>query len=303
MPVPASPIHRVFLNPEGNLRNGWKVLLFLVAYAVLSAALSLPVMLLKAAEHSPLWTLPSALAALMASWIFLKIEGLPLRSIGLVLDRRWCLQFGLGTLGGILLMLAVAWTIRAFAGFRWSFLGMSPGALVQSLILYLLVGLHEEVAFRGYPFQRLIQGTGPWTAQILFALLFAWIHWGNPGMAGPTKAWATLNIGLASILLGLAYLKTGSLAAPIGLHLGWNWAQGSLLGFGVSGTAGTGSFWKPLFDPARPEWLTGGAFGLEASLPCALLCGLAILGLAFWKPGKAAASTEPTPPQSPDPFR
>jgi hypothetical protein len=85
------------------------------------------------------------------------------------------------------------------------------------------------------------------------------------------------------LLLGLAYVKTRRLALPMGIHLGWNWAQGSLLGFGVSGTMDTRGWLNPVFD-GRPEWLTGGAFGLEASLPCSILCGAAILGFVFWKP-------------------
>jgi hypothetical protein len=95
---------------------------------------------------------------------------------------------------------------------------------------------------------------------------------------------------LAAILLGLCYLRTRSLALPIGLHLGWNWAQGSLLGFGVSGTTEVQGLWRPVFH-GRPEWLTGGAFGLEASLPCALVCGLAIFLLGRWKGLSGDAST------------
>jgi hypothetical protein len=108
------------------------------------------------------------------------------------------------------------------------------------------------------------------------------MHWGNPGMHGATKIWATVNIALAAVLLGLCYLRTRSLALPIGVHLGWNWAQGSLLGFGVSGTTDIKGLWTPVFH-SKPEWLTGGAFGLEASLVCTLVCGVAILGLWRWK--------------------
>ncbi len=115
----------------------------------------------------------------------------------------------------------------------------------------------------------------------MLAVFFALGHWGNPGMQGATKVWASLNIGLAAIMLGLAYLKTRSLALPIGLHLGWNWAQGTLLGFGVSGNAEVG-FLRPVFH-GQPEWLTGGAFGLEASLPAILVLVAFILYLSRWK--------------------
>jgi membrane protease YdiL (CAAX protease family) len=144
------------------------------------------------------------------------------------------------------------------------------------------VAFHEELFARGYPFQRLVESAGPWVGQLLMATLFALVHWGNPGMHGTAKAWATLNIGLAGLLLGFCYLRTRSLALPIGLHLGWNWTQGSLLGFGVSGTTGFKGIWTPVFH-GLPEWLTGGAFGLEASLPCLLVCAAAIFGLWRWK--------------------
>jgi membrane protease YdiL (CAAX protease family) len=101
-----------------------------------------------------------------------------------------------------------------------------------------------------------------------------------------------LTIGLSAILFGFCYLRTRSLALPIGLHLGWNWAQGSLLGFGVSGTTDTKGLWTPVFH-GRPEWLTGGAFGLEASLPCAFVCGVAIWLVWHWKGPGLAAETAP----------
>jgi hypothetical protein len=108
------------------------------------------------------------------------------------------------------------------------------------------------------------------------------MHWGNPGMHGATKAWATVNIALAALLLGFCYLRTRSLALPIGVHLGWNWAQGSLLGFGVSGTTDIKGAWTPIFH-GRPDWLTGGTFGLEASVICTLVCGVAVVALWRWK--------------------
>jgi hypothetical protein len=83
-------------------------------------------------------------------------------------------------------------------------------------------------------------------------------------------------------LLGLAYLRTESLAMPIGINLGWNWAQGSLLGFGVSGTGFAHGIWTPALA-AKPHWITGGDFGLEGSLLCAPICLLAIAALFLRK--------------------
>ena len=84
-------------------------------------------------------------------------------------------------------------------------------------------------------------------------------------MAGATRAWAGLNLVLAGVLLGLCYLRTRSLALPMGLHLGWNWTQGSLLGFGVSGLP-SGGWWTPVYH-GRPLWLTGGRSGWRRACP------------------------------------
>jgi membrane protease YdiL (CAAX protease family) len=187
--------------------------------------------------------------------------------------------------GGFLLMVAVASLIRGLDGFHWVWRG-GLSSLASGFWLFLMVALREELFFRGYAFQRLLDGTSEWLALGLASLYFAYAHWNNPGMVGTLRIWASLNIAFVGVLLGLCYLKTRSLALPMGLHLGWNWTQGSLLGFGVSGLQ-TGSLLAPVFHE-RPLWLTGGAFGLEASLPCALLCGLAIAGLVLWHPREAA---------------
>ena len=135
------------------------------------------------------------------------------------------------------------------------------------------VAFAEELLFRGVLFQRLIDGVGVWPAQVLIAALFVLTHMGNPGMEGATRFWAGANIFLASILFGLAYVQTRSLALPIGVHFMANVTQGMILGFGVSGSTEPSVF-APRFlvDQA---WLTGGVFGLEASLP-----GLAVVILA-----------------------
>jgi hypothetical protein len=95
--------------------------------------------------------------------------------------------------------------------------------------------------------------------------LFLLTHIGNPGMTGSIMVFASINIFLASLMFGLAFLRTKSLAMPIGFHFMANWAQGVLLGFGVSGME-QASILKPIFNGA-PDWLTGGSFGLEASIP------------------------------------
>ncbi len=283
------------LNEHEALRSGWKVLGFFLLFLALALAAMVGLHVLgKPLVLSP-W-LGAALGAL-ASLFCVGLEGRPFSSLGFGPNRRWLLEWGVGLLGGLLIILASALLVRGMGGFHWERTqGMGLGRSLAAGWVFLGVAFSEELFARGYPFQRLLEGAGPWTAQGVFAALFALLHWGNPGMHGSTRAWATLTIGLSAILLGLCYLRTRSLALPIGLHLGWNWAQGSLLGFGVSGTTDTRGLWTPVFRD-RPEWLTGGAFGLEASLPCALVCGLAIWVVWRWKgPGPlTGASSVPEP--------
>ena len=104
---------------------------------------------------------------------------------------------------------------------------------------------------------------------------------GQDGMEGATLAWATLDTALGAILLGLAYLRSGSLALPIGIHFGWNWVQGSVLGFDVSGFGQAGWLSPELLG--KPQWLSGGAFGPEASVFAVVVDTAAIALLWRWK--------------------
>ncbi len=277
-----------FINEQGSVRSGWRALGFFVVLAMLGAIL---VGLKRLGLRHGLGIWMGVLLGALASYICVRIEGRSFGSLGLLPCRRWLFECLAGTLGGILLILVTAILVQGLNGFHWvRTADVGARQLLSAGWLFLGVAFNEEIISRGFPFQRLVDGAGTWVGQLVFAGIFALGHWGNPGMHGATKAWATLNIGLAAILLGFCYLRTKSLALPIGVHLGWNWAQGSLLGFGVSGTTDIKGFWSPVFH-GRPEWLTGGAFGLEASLPCALVCGVVILGLWRWRGVSADAST------------
>jgi membrane protease YdiL (CAAX protease family) len=107
-------------------------------------------------------------------------------------------------------------------------------------------------------------------------------------MGGDTLVLAMLGIFLASLMFGYCYLRTNSLALPMGVHMGWNWAQATL-GFAGSGNEQKG-LWSPFYH-GQPDWLTGGAFGLEASVICIVILLLAVIGLAHWKGVEAKGSS------------
>lgn len=275
------------MDGAGRLRNGWWMLAF-VACIALTRVLHKPLSdALKAMDVHEAWREPlPMLFALLATWACTRLRREPLSSIGLRLDRRWWTEFGAGTGLGVVSLGLAALLIWIAGGVQFQLdPSRSLSALAYGLYLFLWAALLEEILFRGFLFQRLIDGIGVWGAQLLFAAFFALGHWGNPGMEGLTLWLASLELATAALLLGLAYLRTRSLALPIGLHLGWNWAQGQLFGFGVSGHDQHG-WLQPVYS-GQPTWLSGGEFGPEASV-FGLLADLVVIGLLWRCKGTAA---------------
>jgi len=116
-----------------------------------------------------------------------------------------------------------------------------------------------------------------WLAIAGTALLFAIVHLGNPG-----ANWvSTTNTALAGVWFGLAYLKTRDLWFPFGIHLMWNWAQGSVFGIEVSGLKGIASATLLKEIDRGPAWLTGENYGIEASIACTAAIIIAIALIHF----------------------
>ncbi|HET9482761.1 MAG TPA: type II CAAX endopeptidase family protein [Xanthomonadales bacterium] len=283
----------VFLDSNGRLRNGWWVLAF-VALFLASRVVYTPVSrALQALGTDEAWLEPLRFAFLLGvTWICMRLRGERLSGVGFGIDRRWARELGIGATLGIACALLVVALIWAAGGVR---LELDPARSVATLAygayVFLFVALFEETLFRGFVFQRFVAGAGPWIAQIALGLLFATSHWGNPDMHGATLAWATLELFLGAVLLGLAYLRTRSLALPIGIHFGWNWVHGYVLGFGVSGFEHAGWF-RPLLQGA-PDWVSGGRFGPEASIFAVLVDVALILAVWKWKGLQRAAPRDP----------
>lgn len=272
----------LFRDTGGSIRNGWWIGLYFTLMYFTALLLGPLYHVLKPYGYAGKGL--DFLAVLLPALLCLRLQRQPLSSLGFGFGRRWLKEVLAGTLLGIAIIVLAALLVRGAGGFHWerdstwawSHLGLG-------FAIYLGVALFEETLFRGYLFQRMVDGLGPVAAQLAVAAFFAFAHWQNPGMVGPTKVMATLNIALASLLLGQAWIRTRSLALPIGIHLGWNWAQGSLLGFGVSGLHLHPAPWKPIYR-GMPEWITGGEFGLEASALGTAVVGVALLGLLKSKP-------------------
>jgi len=276
-------MNRILFSADGRLRNGWWMLIFVALFLLSRVAYTPLVRWLKSLGADDLLLQPMPFVfVLLVTWICLALRRERLADVGLRVDRAWWQQAAVGCVVGIA-SAALAVGLVLLAG--GASLVLDPQRSVAALLIgahvFLFVSLFEELLFRGFLFQRLIAGTRPWIGLAVFAVLFALGHAGNPEMEGVTRWMATVELALAAVLLGLAYLRTGSLALPIGLHLGWNWAQGSLFGFGVSGLDQAG-WWQPQLS-SQPVWINGGGFGLEASVFAIAVDLLLIVLLWRWR--------------------
>lgn len=205
---------------------------------------------------------------------------------GFHFDRGWWLDMGFGLALGAVLMAGVfllEWALGwvSVTGLLqakgWAFW---PGLLL-ALAAFIAVGIYEELISRGYLLQNLAEGLNlpvlgrrgaVLVAWILSSAVFGALHAGNPNATFTS----TLSLVLAGLFLGLGYVLTGELAIPIGLHITWNFFQGNVFGFPVSGTQAGATIIG--IAQGGPTLWTGGAFGPEAGLVgiAAVLLGSAL---------------------------
>ena len=214
----------------------------------------------------------SALLAVLA--VTRLIERRNPAEIGLGL-RRFVMDWLKGAGVGAAYLCASVGILAVLGGYRITGVAFAGPALAGGLLLHFLVGIFEETLFRGILFRFLEEGFGSWIALTLTALFFGLSHLSNPN----ATVWSALAIALeAGVSIGAAYMATRSLWFAMGLHTTWNFLQGNIFGVAVSGNgAPTDSLFIPLIQ-GNP-WLTGGAFGIEASVITVVL-GLG-LGIYF----------------------
>jgi membrane protease YdiL (CAAX protease family) len=235
----------------------------------------------------------STIAVIIALWLSCRIiDRRRFSDTGIYFNKSWWVDFGFGLLLGVALMTAiflVEW------GLGWvtvnetlhtefpehSFLT----AILITALYYLSVGIEEELAFRGYFLLNVAEGLNSRRIKPKAAVITSWIFtsviFGFGHLANPNATvLSTVNIALGGMAIGFAYVLTGSLAVPIGLHISWNFFQGNVFGFPVSGTTD----WSTTFlavQQGGPEFWTGGSFGPEGGLIGLLgfLSGMSITAL------------------------
>ncbi len=237
----------------------------------------------------------------------------PFSDFGFRFTSGWWKDFWFGIgLGGILitgiflLELAAGW-IRP-TGFLVSNIPGLPffPAILIPLLIFIMVGFYEELLSRGYHLKNLAEGfsgkkIGPRTA-ILLAVLISSAFFGLAHAANPNATlFSTINICMAGIFLATGFTLTGELAIPIGLHISWNFFQGNIFGFPVSG-ADFRSATLIQVQQLGPDWLTGGAFGPEGGFLGIMSNFVGILLIFFWvkkRTGKASIHTSISLPPKP----
>ena len=177
---------------------------------------------------------------------------------------------------GALFFCAVTGILAAIGAYSASYAHPHWGMIMILLCFYFLVACAEEVMFRGLLFRLIDERFGFWWAIGISSLLFGFTHIVNPG----ATVWSSIAIAVeAGVFFGAAYKYAGTLWLPIGMHWAWNFTQGDVFGFEVSGTGATESIMNATLT--GPDIVTGGDFGPEASIITAIL-GIILSGLFIY---------------------
>lgn len=170
---------------------------------------------------------------------------------------------------GILILCIGSLILMSFRFIYFTGFMLDTGNLLMSALLFLLVAFMEETIFRGYVLNNLLDSMDKWVALPVSALVFALFHLFNPG----ASVLSIIGIFVAGLLLGINYAYTRNLWFGMFLHFAWNFFQGPVLGYAVSGFSNKGILQQTLSGPTL--W-TGGSFGFEGSLLAFLLQGAAV---------------------------
>jgi uncharacterized protein len=232
--------------------------------------------------------------ALLSVWLAGRfLDRRPFADFGFHLSVGWWLDLLFGMALGALLMTTV---FLVQSGLGWvtvtgSFESLVPGApfwlaVLVPATLFVCVGFYEELVFRGYQLRNAAEGLnssslGPRGAVLLAWALssafFGYLHAANPS----ATILSTANVALAGLMLGCGYVLTGELAIPIGLHVTWNFFQGTVFGFPVSGLRIGGATFLSI-EQGGPDLWTGGPFGPEGGLLAPAAMALGIVLMALW---------------------
>jgi len=194
-------------------------------------------------------------------------------------------QLSFGLLLGFLFISFIILILSLFG--HYAIIGRNnAGVMIPVLLMALQAGILEEILTRGVLFRIVEDGLGTWLSVLISALIFGFLHIWNPN----ATVFSSLSIAVtAGVILALFYVLTRRLWIPIGIHIAWNFTLGGIYGAPVSG--GNPKGWL-VSELSGPEWLTGGAFGPEASVITIIF--FVLLGIVLaWRVIKTGAVKYP----------
>jgi len=288
--------YNFFLDRNRHLRSGWRLAIFAVAFIICLQVSHVALLwILSAALHRSIYDLASSNWSLVAghgSILFAALgigwacggllEELPFRALGCTPHPGWIRNLALGSILGAASLLLAALITAATRGTQFKIDPVNAGSITRTLTLslgiFVFAAAAEEILFRGYPLQTLTRANLAWLGILLTSVPFATVHLNNPHAV---PGFTFINTALAGVWLAVAYLRTRSLWLPLGLHWSWNWVQASLLGLPVSGIERIAP--APLLKGLNlgPDWLTGGAYGIEGGAACTI--ALVVSTLVIWR--------------------
>jgi membrane protease YdiL (CAAX protease family) len=265
---------RIFISPEEpRLRAGWRLAGQMAMLACLLTLFSCPIVFFL--QQNPTWEVlflvdkAVGILAITGSVFLARIvfDRRTIPSLGLQLKAHLIQDILAGILiAGVMmgLIFVLEWGLGwlKLEGFAWQVRPASQVALevLFWLGLFAAVGWQEELQARGYWLQNLADGMGMFWGVLISSVLFALEHLLNPNVS-----WnAVAGLVLAGLFLAYGYLRTRQLWLPIGLHIGWNFFEGTVFGFQVSGLSEMPYLIRQTVQGT--DLVTGGAFGPEAGL-------------------------------------
>ena len=274
----------IFINSdEQRLRTLWRLLSLILINLIIAIPVGFLLTLVEVPNQISDLVQPLIFTAsilLTARWI----DKRSMKSIGMKVDRRWFWDFAYGTMAAGLVMSIVFGISYSADWLRVQSYGWEQNSFWLGMAYYLalmvLVGIWEELAFRGYLINNLSEGlrgsTVSTTQAVAISVIFTSVLFGAAHIFNPNSSWiSSTNIMLAGLVLAVPYIFTGQLGVSVGAHFGWNFFQGGLYGFPVSGRSSKYTFQNT--TETGPDTWTGGAFGPEAGLLGIIALGLLLI--------------------------
>lgn len=283
-------MNTIFFDANGTLRSGWRAAVFLFAYIFFAVLLGTAARTILAAIDVPaansshvflvVTGILSLIPAIGLGWLAGKyFEKLPLSALGASFIRGWFTSWLVGLLAGALTLSFAIVIPIVFAGLRFEVNQIQVDQILAgwavSFAVFGVMAAFEEALFRGYILQTFVRSGYGWLAIILTSTFFGAVHAGNPN----ASAFSIANTMIAGVWFSVAYLKTRDLWFVWGMHLMWNWMQGSFFGVEVSGLTEIASLSLLKEIDSGPRWLTGENYGIEGGIACtvALIVSTAVV--------------------------